>query len=160
MSINTSKDNLHRTHQQSRTARTVTEGRRGTRSHTQSGLPGRTPLAPTHAESGSPQARHCFTSKLYCGSQSSVHPPPTCNTYPIAILLHGHCAIYAPPPTPPVYATHHTILVMAISCKGQGTPLALTHVESSSLGWTPLALTQSSPREGANGVHRNKETKT
>ena len=47
-------------------------------------------------------------------------PPPTCNAYPIAILMHGHCAIYASPPTPPLYAIHHTILVMAISCKGQG----------------------------------------
>jgi len=28
-------------------------------------------------------------------------------------------AIYALPPTPLVYAIHHTILVMAISCKGQ-----------------------------------------
>jgi len=46
-------------------------------------------------------------------------PPPTCKAYPIAILLHDHCALYAPPPTPPVYATHHTILMMAISCKGQ-----------------------------------------
>ena len=28
-------------------------------------------------------------------------PPPTCNDYTIAILLHSHCAMYAPPPTPP-----------------------------------------------------------
>jgi len=46
-------------------------------------------------------------------------PHPTCKAYPAAILLHDHCAIYAPPPTPPLYAIHHTILVMAISCKGQ-----------------------------------------
>ena len=55
--------------------------------------------------------RYCFTSKLYCG----IYPP--C----IAILLHAHCAIYAPPPTLPVYAVHHTILMVAISCKGQVT---------------------------------------
>jgi len=36
-------------------------------------------------------------------------PPPTCNAYPIVILLHGHCVIYAPPMTLPVYAIHHTI---------------------------------------------------
>jgi len=46
-------------------------------------------------------------------------PPPTCKAYPIAILLHDHCAIYARPLTPPIFALHHAILVMAISCKGQ-----------------------------------------
>jgi len=46
--------------------------------------------------------------------------PQRCKAYPIAILLHGHCSIYAPPPTPPLYAIHHTLLVMAIWCKGQG----------------------------------------
>jgi len=68
--------------------------------------------------------RYCFTSKLYCGSllwESILRslPPPTCNTYPVAIVLDAHCAIYAPPPTLPVYAIHHTISVMAISCKGR-----------------------------------------
>jgi len=38
--------------------------------------------------------RYSFTLKLYCGSQSSFYcPPPTCKDYPIAILLHDHCAI-------------------------------------------------------------------
>jgi len=60
--------------------------------------------------------RYCFTSKLYCESLSSFYPPPTCKAYPIAILLHDHCAIYAPPLTPLLYAIHHTALVMAISC--------------------------------------------
>ena len=46
-------------------------------------------------------------------------PPPTCEAYPVAILLHDHCAIYALPPTLLLYAIHNTILVMAISCKGQ-----------------------------------------
>jgi len=52
------------------------------------------------------------------------HPciaPPTCRAYPIAILLHDYCAIYDPPPTPLLYAIHHTILVMAMSCKGPPT---------------------------------------
>jgi len=48
-----------------------------------------------------------------------LFPPPTSKADPIAIRLHDHCAIYAPPPTPTCYAIHHTILVMEISCKGQ-----------------------------------------
>jgi len=64
--------------------------------------------------------RYYFTSKLYCGSQSSFYClPPSCKAYPIAILLHDYRAIYAPPPTPLLYAIYHTILMMAISCKGQ-----------------------------------------
>jgi len=46
-------------------------------------------------------------------------PPPTCIARTIAILLHVYCARYDAPPTPPLYAIHYTILVMAISCKGQ-----------------------------------------
>jgi len=45
-------------------------------------------------------------------------PPYTCKAYPIAILLHDHCATYAPPTDPSFYAIHHTILTVAISCKG------------------------------------------
>jgi len=64
--------------------------------------------------------RYCFTQKLYCWSPSSCScPPPTCKAYPIAILLHDHCAIYAPPPTSPFYAIYHTIFLMTISCKSQ-----------------------------------------
>jgi len=48
-----------------------------------------------------------------------VLPPPTCNAHTIAILLHDHCAIKHPYPTRPLYAIHHTILAMAILCKGQ-----------------------------------------
>ena len=76
--------------------------------------------------------RYCFTSKLYCGSPSSFFWPPTCKAYPFAILLHDHCAINAPSPTPPSNVIHHTILAMGISCKGQITtrthPLHLLHV--------------------------------
>jgi len=47
-------------------------------------------------------------------------PPPICIALTIAILLHVHCAHYdTPPPIPLLYAIHHTILVMAISCKGR-----------------------------------------
>jgi len=54
-------------------------------------------------------------------SVARLHLRSTCKAYPIAILLHDHCAIYAPPATPLLYAIHHTILVMARSCKGQKT---------------------------------------
>jgi len=45
-------------------------------------------------------------------------PPPISITHTTAILLRDCCAIYDPPPTLPVYAIRHTILVMTISCKG------------------------------------------
>jgi len=100
--------------------------------------------------------RYCFTSKLHCESLSFLCcPPQTCNAYPVAILLHAHCAMYAPPPTLPVYAIHHTILVMAISCKGQSllqcTPRSYhTHQLSNRVGETtrnyPGVYRQSTPR--------------
>jgi len=52
------------------------------------------------------------------------HPfiaPSTCRAYPIAILLHDYCATYPLPTDHPFYAIHHTILVMALSCKSQRT---------------------------------------
>jgi len=52
-----------------------------------------------------------------------THPfiaPPTCIAHPGAILLHHYWAQYTtPPPTSRVYAIHHTILLITISCKGQ-----------------------------------------
>ena len=43
-----------------------------------------------------------------------------CIAHTVAILLHGYWAIYDPPSTSLWYAIHHTILVITISCKGQG----------------------------------------
>jgi len=64
--------------------------------------------------------RYCFTSKLNCGSQSSLYCPPTCKAYPILQYYCTTIAQHTPPPTDaPLYAIHHTILVIAISCKGQ-----------------------------------------
>ena len=60
----------------------------------------------------------CFKA-LLCESIILLLPPPSCTTYTIVILFHAHCVIYAPPPTLPFYAIHHTILVMAILCKCQ-----------------------------------------
>jgi len=48
-----------------------------------------------------------------------LSPPPTCIGPTIATRVHDYCAIYDALPTPLLYAIHHTILVIAISCKGQ-----------------------------------------
>jgi len=57
--------------------------------------------------------RYCFTSKTLMWKSIILSlPRPICKAYPIAILLHDHCAIYAPPPTPPFYVIHHTISVI------------------------------------------------
>jgi len=46
---------------------------------------------------------YSFTSKLSCTNQSSCYCPPSiCIAHTIAILLHGQCAIYDPPPNPPL----------------------------------------------------------
>jgi len=47
-------------------------------------------------------------------------PPSSCAAHTVAILLQYYCALYNAPPTALLYAIHHTILLMAISCKGQG----------------------------------------
>ena len=48
-----------------------------------------------------------------------VLPPPNCIAHIIIIiLLHDQCAMYEPPPTS-LFAIHHTMLVMTISCKDQ-----------------------------------------
>jgi len=41
-----------------------------------------------------------------------------CVAHTVVILLHDYWAIYDPPSTSFVYAIHHTILVITISCKG------------------------------------------
>jgi len=58
----------------------------------------------------------CVHESIIC-----VLPPSTCIARSIAILLHVYCPIYVRRPLDPpvVYAIHHTILVMAISCKGR-----------------------------------------
>ena len=65
-----------------------------------------------------------------------VLPPPICKAYPIAIPQHDHCAIHARPPTPSLFAIHHTQLVMAISCKGQHS----MQVFSCTYRWTDTSL--------------------
>jgi len=52
-------------------------------------------------------------------SMICLWPPPTCIARTIAIRLHVYRAIYDAPPTPLLYTIYHTILTMAISCKGQ-----------------------------------------
>jgi len=47
-------------------------------------------------------------------------PPPTCIAHNVAIRLHDYWAIYDLPSTSPLYAIHHKILLITISCEGQG----------------------------------------
>jgi len=64
--------------------------------------------------------RYCFTSKLYWGSQSSCHCPPLLQSLPYCNTIARPMRNIRPPiDLPPFNAMHHTILVMAISCKGQ-----------------------------------------
>ena len=79
--------------------------------------------------------RYCFTLRLLCTNQSSVYcPPPTCIPRTIAILLHVYSAVYDAPPTHLLYAIHHTILAMAISCKGHNPYIGVNPV-----GLTPIS---------------------
>jgi len=77
-----------------------------------------------------PFTRYYFTSKRLCGSPSSLHPPLHLHCpHTIAILLRDYCAIYDLSPAPLLGAIHHTILAMAISCKGQ--------CDTARVGWQP-----------------------
>jgi len=115
-----------------------------------------------------------FASKLYCGSLSSFHcPPPSphlqcppcCNK--VARPLRNIRP--PPPPTHPLYTIHHTILVMAISCKSQtrtrryknlGSTLRVNNIHISShqlclhiytIYIYVLGLTRNSPERGRRG---------
>jgi len=67
-------------------------------------------------------ARDYFTSKLYCGSQSSFYCHPQLQRLPCYNIIARPLRNIRPPPTePPFDAIHHTPLVMVISCKGQYT---------------------------------------
>jgi len=112
-----------------------------------------------------------FHSFLYMhDSIFPLSPPPICMTWTTAILLRDFCAIYDLPPTLPVEAVHYTILVMAISCKGQPSRCVLAPLSfstsSSAYSCTPALetvvtvrvnpLTLRPPRRhrAAPGLHR------
>ena len=63
--------------------------------------------------------RYSFTC-FVCVRESIIPllPPPVRITHTTAILLRDFSAIYDPPPTFPLYAIHHTLSVLTISCKG------------------------------------------
>jgi len=72
------------------------------------------------------QQVRCNPYKRFVHFESFVHEsivllflPPTCIAHTVAILLHDYRAIYDPPSTSLLYAIHHTMLVIIISCKGQ-----------------------------------------
>jgi len=63
--------------------------------------------------------RYSFALRLLYTNQSSLYCLPPL-ALPIIVLYYcTTCAIYDPPRPPLAYAIHHTILAMAISCKGQ-----------------------------------------
>ena len=61
--------------------------------------------------------------------------PSTCIARITALLLHVYCIllpnIRRPPPPPLLYAVHHTIYAMPISCTSQSTGSFLPHFKSS-----------------------------
>ena len=64
--------------------------------------------------------RYCFTSRLLRMNQSSVHCPLPPALPARLQYFHTSIAQYTTPPTTSrLYAIHHTILVITISCKGQ-----------------------------------------
>jgi len=62
--------------------------------------------------------RYCFTSKLYCGSPSFFYAPRHLQSLPYCMTIARPLRNIRPPTDPSLYAIHHTLLVMAISCKG------------------------------------------
>jgi len=84
--------------------------------------------------------RYCFTPRPMCTNQSSSIAPPHPHCPHYCTTMHDYCAIYDPPPTPLLYAIHHTILVMAISCESQ-----ITHrsYSSTTSALRPLAAAAS-----------------
>jgi len=63
--------------------------------------------------------RYSFTSSIVHESVVLSFFRPAWIVHIVAILMHDYRAVYDPPSTSLVYAMHHTILVITISCKGQ-----------------------------------------
>jgi len=69
----------------------------------------------------------CFSRyKIFIYFEAVVHeslilssPTSTCIVHSGAIRLHDHLIVYDTLSDLPLYAIHHTILVISISCKGQ-----------------------------------------
>jgi len=75
-------------------------------------------------EATPPRPVQDILSLVFVGARIN-HPfitPPICIAHTTAILLHDVCAMQELFPTLPLYAIHHTLLVMTISCKCQTTP--------------------------------------
>jgi len=86
---------------------------------------------------------------LFVRVQESITPllpPPIRITPTTAIRLRDCCAIYILPPTLPSYAIHHTILVKAISCKGQYTHAACS---AGPPPWLSIGTSASTPLAAA-----------
>jgi len=63
----------------------------------------------------------CIFILVYCSQAvaEALEALSAAEIRPIAIRLQFYCAIYDAPPTHLLYGIHHTISVMAISCKRQ-----------------------------------------
>ena len=64
--------------------------------------------------------RYCFMSRFICTNQSfSLQTPPLCGHSTTPLHRPHCCALYCYPPEILYCNIYHTILVIAISCKGQ-----------------------------------------
>jgi len=63
--------------------------------------------------------RYCLTSRLLCTNQSTLYSPlPPASLTRLQYYMQHYCAMFDPLSTHRFHAIHHTILCMAISCKG------------------------------------------
>ena len=101
--------------------------------------------------------RYSFTSRLSCTNQPSFHPP---RLPALPTPVQYDCTIIGQYTTPllsyRLYAIHHTILVITISCKGQVTADAtadFTEGNSRASGGSGLLCSHSQTIHNTKGTH-------
>jgi len=98
--------------------------------------------------------RYSFTHRLLCMNQTSLYSsrPPA-----LATPLRYYCTTIgqytSPPPTPLLHAIHYTVLVITISCKGQGNKWGADQ-SGGGLYKTPSGTSSSSCEKGLRGCAR------
>ena len=80
----------------------------------------RQPRRPNRTSGANRTLASDILSLIGCCARINDHciTPPTCIAHTVAIRLHSYCTVCNPLPTPRFHAIHHTILCIAISCKG------------------------------------------